>query len=288
MNHLILALPGAEELAEGLAARLKCAAAAVEVHRCPDGEHAVRLHATVAGRDVLLVAHLDRPDDKTLPLLFAADAARDLGARHVGLVAPYLPYMRPPVRTLADEALCSRSYARLLSRACDFVITVQPHAEPEQLFDVPVHAVDAVPAIAAWLQRECREPVLVDVEGRDARWIRELAARVGAPRIVMQGEPGGTPRLPADAPVNGRVPVLLQCGIARGSELVAVGRLLRAAGFRAPVAVTVHALLEQEDVEALHHAGVPRIVSCDTVPHASNAMPVGELLAAAVREHLGG
>jgi hypothetical protein len=36
-------------------------------------------------------------------------------------------------------------------------------------------------------------------------------------------------------------------------------------------------------VEALHHAGVPRIVSCDTVPHASNAISVRGLLADALR-----
>ena len=42
----------------------------------------------------MLAASLNQPDAATLPLLFAADAARELGALQVGLVAPYLAYMR--------------------------------------------------------------------------------------------------------------------------------------------------------------------------------------------------
>ena len=76
MNTIILALPGAERLAETLAQQLHCAASTVEAHRFPDGEVVVRLRTAVTGQRVLLVAHLDRPDDKTLALVFAADAAR--------------------------------------------------------------------------------------------------------------------------------------------------------------------------------------------------------------------
>lgn len=288
MNDLILALPGAEERAEGLAARLQCAAAAVEVHRFPGAECGVRLHASVAGRRVLLAAHLDHPDDKTLPLLFAADAAREFGARELGLVAPYLPYARPGERTAPDQALCAGSYARLLSRAFDFVLTVQPRDGAAALFDVPLLVVPVASAVAAWIARELREPVLVDVEGHDAGWIRDIAERLGAPRIVMDTSATGEPRLPPGAPVNGRVPVLLQCSAASGDRLVAAGEVLRAAGFRVPLAFAVHSLLQNEDMQALHHGGVPRLVSCDTVPHGSNGIQVDGLIAAALREHRAG
>src|SRR3954465_6361018 len=84
MAWIILALPGAERLAESLAQQLHCAASTLELHRFPDGESVVRLRSAVERRRVLLVAHLDHPDDKTLPLLFAADAARELGASELG------------------------------------------------------------------------------------------------------------------------------------------------------------------------------------------------------------
>ncbi|MBP0533227.1 ribose-phosphate pyrophosphokinase-like domain-containing protein, partial [Mycobacterium tuberculosis] len=64
------------------------------VRRFPDGESYVRAESAVAGRRVAIVCTLDRPDDKLIPLLLLAAAARENGATDVGLVAPYLAYMR--------------------------------------------------------------------------------------------------------------------------------------------------------------------------------------------------
>jgi ribose-phosphate pyrophosphokinase len=94
MNAAVLCLPGAERLAERLRKRLDAEPASLAIHRFPDSERCVRITGDVAGRAVVLVAALDRPDEKLLPLLFAAATARDLGATTVGLVAPYLPYLR--------------------------------------------------------------------------------------------------------------------------------------------------------------------------------------------------
>ena len=87
---IILPMPGAERLV-GLARDLAATAGAVEVHEFPDGESRVRLLGYVRDEDVVLAAHLDRPDAKVLPLLFAAETARDLGAASVGLVAVAFP-----------------------------------------------------------------------------------------------------------------------------------------------------------------------------------------------------
>jgi ribose-phosphate pyrophosphokinase len=75
----------------------------------------LRFACDVAGRSVILLCSLARPNNRILPLLFAADAARDLGAGEVGLVAPYLAYMRQDRRFNPGEAITSQSFARLLS-----------------------------------------------------------------------------------------------------------------------------------------------------------------------------
>ncbi|WP_163434697.1 ribose-phosphate pyrophosphokinase-like domain-containing protein, partial [Escherichia coli] len=66
----------------------------LESRRFPDGETYVRLACNVSGRDVAIVCTLAQPDEQFLRLVFAARAARDLGAATVTLVAPYLAYMR--------------------------------------------------------------------------------------------------------------------------------------------------------------------------------------------------
>src|SRR5512144_2710705 len=94
VSPLILSLPGMECLSAGIAAGLGASSGNVVVHRFSDGECRVRVDPGVRDEDVVLVCRLDRPDDKLLPLLFAAKTARELGAESVGLVAPYVPYLR--------------------------------------------------------------------------------------------------------------------------------------------------------------------------------------------------
>jgi ribose-phosphate pyrophosphokinase len=292
MNAIILALPGAERLAETLAQQLHCAASTVETHRFPDGEVVVRLRTAVAGLRALLVAHLDRPDDKTLALLFAADAARELGAVQVGLVAPYLPYMRQDDRFRPGEAITSRSYARLLSSALDFLVTVDPHLHRwpslDAIYGIRTRVVAAAPAIAQWLQREVPRPILVGPDSESAQWVADVAGRVGAPWAVMRKERRGDRdvhlHLPAGADPAGRTPVLLDDIVSSGHTMAGAAHVLRGAGWGHPVCVAVHALLDAAALDLLHRAGIARMASCDTVPHPTNAIPVAGLLAEAIRD----
>lgn len=291
MNTIILALPGAERLAEMLAQQLHCAASTLELHRFPDGEQVVRLRTAVAGERVLLVAHLDRPDEKTLPLVFAADAARELGAREIGLVAPYLPYMRQDDRFRPGEAITSRTYARLLSSTVDFLVTVDPHLHRwpslDAIYTIRSRVVAAAPAIAEWVQREVPQAILVGPDGESEQWVADVARRMGAPHAVMHKERRGDRdvrvHLPQGVDHAGRTPVLVDDIISSGHTMAEAAHVLRGAGWGRPLCVAVHALLDAASQDMLQRAGVARVVSCDTVPHPTNAICVAGLLADGVR-----
>lgn len=296
MNTNILALPGAERLAQSLADHLQCTATTLEVHRFPDGETVVRLPTDVAGQRVLLAAHLDRPDDKTLPLLFAADAARELGAGELGLVVPYLPYMRQDARFRPGEAITSRTYARLLSSSFDFLVTVDPHLHRwpslDAIYSLRSVVVAAAPAMAAWIAANVERPILVGPDSESEQWVADVARRIGAPWTVMRKERRGdrdvtvTPAQGVDA--AGRSPVLLDDIVSSGHTIAAAAEVLRAAGWGQPLCVAVHALLDEAGADLLRRAGVSRVVSCDSVPHASNCIALAPLLADGVRSLLPG
>ena len=62
-----------------------------------------------------------------MPLALVAGTARDLGASSVGLVAPYLAYMRQDRMFRAGEGVTSVYFARLLADSFDWLVTVDPH-----------------------------------------------------------------------------------------------------------------------------------------------------------------
>ncbi|AMO24767.1 ribose-phosphate pyrophosphokinase [Ramlibacter solisilvae] len=291
---LIVALPGAARLAATLAAELGCPTSALFARRFPDGETLVRLDAAVEGEAVVFAGSLERPDSKTLPLVFAADAARELGAAKVGLVAPYLAYMRQDDRFHAGEAISSRSYASVLSSHLDFLVTVDPHLHRwralSDIYTIPTQVVPAAPAIAAWIAANVPAPLVVGPDAESEQWAAEVARLAGAPHTVMRKTRHGDRKVGVEltepGPWPGRTPVLVDDIISTGHTLIAAARALRGAdaGLGAPVCIGVHALFDAAALERMRAAGIARVLTCDTVPHASNAIAVGPALAQAARQ----
>lgn len=59
----------------------------IDLRKFPDGETYLRFTTDLSGRLVVIVCTLDRPNDKILPLLFAAATARELGAANIDIAA---------------------------------------------------------------------------------------------------------------------------------------------------------------------------------------------------------
>jgi ribose-phosphate pyrophosphokinase len=289
---LILGMPGAARMATQLAAQLDAEFSEIALHRFPDGESLTRIDAQLKGRCVVITANLRHPDEKTLPMVFAADAARELGASQVGLVAPYLAYMRQDHRFNPGEAITSRSYARLISSSFDFLVTVDPHLhrwrDLGEIYPIRTQAVASAPAIARWVRKHVKEPLLVGPDAESEQWVAEVAALVDAPFTVLTktrtGDRNVRVKLAQKGPWPGRTPVLLDDIISTGETALAATRAVRAVGLAPPVCAAVHALFEADALWRLLEAGVAAVVTCDSVPHSTNAIALAPLIAKATRK----
>jgi ribose-phosphate pyrophosphokinase len=264
----------------------------LELHRFPDGESLVRLDADVTGRTVVLTCSLARPDEKTLPLLFAADAARDLGAAKVLLAAPYLAYLRQDRRFHSGEAVTSRSYAALLSTAFDALVTADPHLHRyralDEIYSIPTRVVHTAPLIARWVAAQVQHPLLIGPDSESEQWVSEVAAAAGAPWTVLQkirrGDRDVEVSLPDVSAWGGRQPVLVDDIVSSARTMIQAVASVRRVGLPAPLCIGVHALFASGAYEELLASGPARVLTCDTVPHASNEISVVEPTARALEE----
>lgn len=289
MKPLLFTLSAAEGLAGALAGGEAAETGRLEVRRFPDRETCVRLLTPVAGRDALFLCSLDDPDSKTIPLLFAAAAARAQGALRVGLVAPYLAYMRQDRAFREGEAVTSVTYAGLLSSAFDWLATVDPHLHRHPtlsaIYTLEAEAVSAARPIADWIGREVERPILIGPDEESRQWIEKIAGLVDAPVGVLRKERRGDRDVVlfgGGLELEGRTPVIVDDIVSSARTMAEAVRLLRSRGSPPPICIGVHALFGGDALQVLQDAGPGRIVTTDTVAHATNCISVGAELAAAI------
>lgn len=296
MKPVFYALPGNETLASGLADHMGAAVGSLEVHHFPDGESYVRLHTLPEGRKAVLVATLARPDEVFLPLAYAAEALRGAGASEVGLVAPYLAYMRQDKRFHEGEAVTSAAFAQLLSGVVDWLVTVDPHLHRrtslDEIYSIPSLVLHAAPCIGDWLRSLGRDIFLVGPDSESRQWVESVATAAGAPYVVLEkvrrGDRDVEVSVPDAARWRGRTPVLVDDIISTARTMIATVAHLREADMKPAICIGVHPVFVEGAYEALKSSQVARIVSCNTIPHITNAIDLTNLIADGVRRLAGG
>lgn len=291
MKPLILCRTGHEDMASRLAPLLDAEHGEVETRRFPDGETYVRIASPVKGRRIVLVTSLDRPDDKLLPLLFLAAGARDLGAADVGLVAPYLPYMRQDKRFREGEAVTSTCFAQIISRWVDWLVTVDPHlhrrSSLSEIYTIPATSLHAAPLISSWIKTHVSAPVLVGPDSESSQWVAAVARDAGAPHIVLEKTRRGDRDVSIHVPDLGswidHTPVLVDDIISSGRTMVETVRGLIAIGMKRPVCIGVHGVFAGNAYRELMESGPQEVMTCNTVPHPSNGIDLSDLIAGGVR-----
>jgi ribose-phosphate pyrophosphokinase len=294
---VVIAVPGNEHQATELASRLGLPQVAAEVRQFPDGEIYVRIeNPDLAGQDAILVGSLyPSPAERFLIVAFLAATLRDHGARKVGLVAPYLAFMRQDNQFNPGEGITSTYFARLVSSSVDWMVTVDPHLHRhhslEGLYTIPTTIARSAPAIAAWIAKEIQHPYLIGPDAESEQWVSAVAEQCGAPFVILEKTRRGDRDVSVSAPpagLNGHTPVLIDDIVSTGKTLIEATRQLRAAGSAAPMCVAIHAVFADHDsvLEDLRSAGAAGIVTCNTIVHASNQICVAAHLADAAKRYL--
>lgn len=237
---------------------------------------------------------LARANDTILPLLFLADTLRDLGAKHVGLVAPYLAYMRQDARFHPGEAVSSRSFARLISRSVDWLITVDPHlhriARLGDIYDVPATTVHVAGELGTWIVANVPSPFIIGPDAESRQWVEAVASAAAAPSTVLTKIPRGdtdvVESIPDLSAHRACTPVLVDDMISTGETMLAAIAHLAAQKAPAPWSVAVHAIFAGGAYATLKDTRAARIATTNTIPHASNEIDVLPPLAAALRQQL--
>lgn len=291
---LLLVLDDNRKLGRALAHHLDLELGQLCWRHFPDGESYVRLDTPCCERDVIVLCSFNQPDKKLLPLCFLADLLHEQGARQLGLVAPYLAYLRQDTRFHPGEAISSRTFARVLSGFFDWLITIDPHLHRyhslDDIYQLKGISLSASPVIAKWIEKHLERPLLIGPDMESAAWIEDLAGALACPYLILEKERLGDHQVSLQLPdlecLSKYTPVLVDDICSSGTTLMEVAEQLQLRELPEPVAIVVHGLFSGRAWERLQQSRIRQLISCNSVPHSSNRIDISGLITEQLRQLL--
>src|SRR3989344_1628904 len=115
MDKIIVGGTNSKDLAKRVARRIKAKYSELYADHFPDGELRIRFQDNLKGKHTVVINSLvPSPNESMMELVFAIHTAKELGAKKVIAVAPYLAYMRQDNRFHSGECVSAHVMAKLL------------------------------------------------------------------------------------------------------------------------------------------------------------------------------
>lgn len=282
---------GIENIATSFSTALDADIANYEIRNFPDGETYLRIISDCKNRDIIILADIHQPNSKILPLIFLCETLKEMGCKSTILVCPYLPYMRQDIQFQAGEAVTSRFFARLVSHHIDHLITIDPHLHRyhslSQIYSCQTTVLQAHPVIVEWIKQTIEKPFIVGPDSESEQWAANAASMIGCPYLILEkqrfGDKDVSVNSSADTAFEDLTPVLIDDIISTGRTMIKSAEWLVQKGFRPPICIGVHALFSGDALSAMQQANIEKILTCSTIPHATNKIDITELLVRSIQ-----
>lgn len=263
-------------------------------HDFPDGESYIKFNSDVKNKQVIFVAALDNPNSKFLPLSFALKTAKELGASNVGLVVPYLPYMRQDKQFLPGEAVTSKYFSKMLSESIDWLVTIDPHLHRHQslseIYSATSYVLHATSPISNWIQQHVSSPLIIGPDSESEQWVAEIANAIKAPFQVLKKVRKGDREVEITFPnldqYKDLTPVLVDDIISTGTTLIETIKHLKEIKMKPAVCIGVHAVFSHHAYENIFDAGAKSVFTTNTIDDPSNAIDIVPLILQHLKSNL--
>ncbi len=281
------------KIAKTIARKLSARYSPLTISSFPDGDLYLRYNTAVKGKTVIIVHSFQpQPNDSFLRVLFAAETAKDLGARKVILVAPYLAYIRQDKRFHPGEAVSSKILGKQLSKCLDKIISIDPHLHRyrslKEIFSVPGAALTANDLIVKYIQKHFPRAVLVGPDWESSQWAGAIARTVGTESTIFEKTRYHSRKvrvkMSRPIPLKGKQVVLVDDIISTGYTLIEAAREAYRHQAKEVVAIAVHGIFAEGAEKKLQQAGIHKIITTNTIEHPTNRIDIAPLLLQELRK----
>jgi len=292
---LIFGGSASEVLAIEVARRLGVAVSKLEIKRFPDGEKYLRVQQDVSGRCVAVIQSTSHhPDEYLFEYLLIADSMRDLGAKRIIAVIPYLAYARQDERFNPGEAVTIQTVAKLIeSVGTNEFYTVDAHlhriVDISKIFSIPAYNISAVPLLVEYISRniDLDNLLVIGPDEESEQWAEAAARILGVDFDVLEKKRINAEKveiMTRRLSVKNRDVIVVDDIISTGGTMVETTKVLRREGARKIVVACIHPVLSGNALARLYDSGADIVLGTDSIPSPVSRVSLAPAIASALRE----
>lgn len=280
------------ELGKKIATNLNAKFSIIESKIFPDGENYIRFLDNIADEKVIIIQSCFPEQDKKLVELFMIlDSAKDLKAKEVMAVVPYLAYSRQDKSFLNGEAVSIKTIVKLIEASgANAFITVDIHEKRIlELFNIIAINMMAMPEIGNYLKMQSLTKPYVIAPDKGALYQAEEVAKVLETDYTFfskkrDRKTGEVQTSIKDVDVEGRDVVIVDDIISTGGTIANVARIVKQQGANNIIAACTHPLLLNDARNKLSDAGIDRIIGTDSIVSDVSSVTCANIIADALRK----
>jgi len=273
-------------LSKKIALKLKKPHSALEVTHFPDSEIKLRFNVNVKNKVVVLVqSFYGNVNDCVIETLFAAETARDLGAKKIILVAPYFPYLRQDKRFNHGECISLKTIAKNIDEDFDEVYVIDPHLHREKtlndIFRIKAHRLTTDPLIADYIKKRIKNPLIVGPDIESYRWAEKTAEIIGCEAAILKKERYSSREVKVSLNkkinIGNKNIVIVDDIISTGHTLLETIKLLRKLGAKKITCICIHGIFAENALKKIRMTKA-NVISTNTIPNKVARIDVTNLI----------
>ena len=305
---MIIGGSSSQDLAASVARELGEKLCYVETRKFPDGERYLRISESVENEEVTVIQSTGYPQDENLmELIFMIANLKDLGAKKVRVVVPYMGYARKEKRFNPGETISAKIVCEMIESAgADEFITFNIHEKCVlDFFNIPARNISAMPDIADYLnkkffKKEDAKPLIIapdkgaygfaqeisEIIGCDCTYLTKV--RLGPDKVETKivdvrcdSESENTVNVDS---VKGMHAIIVDDIIATGGTIVNAINILKQYGASSVDVCCVHPILTNNGATRIYAAGANKIIGTNSLSSDTSRVSIASSIADALRQ----
>ncbi|MEM5790461.1 MAG: ribose-phosphate diphosphokinase [Candidatus Aenigmatarchaeota archaeon] len=290
---MIVFAPTSIPLARNIAKRLGAKFCRIEINYFPDNEVYIRFKENPKNKDIIIVHSLsENPNEKIIELLFSSLTAKELGAKRILGVIPYLAYMRQDKRFKKGECISAKILPKLIENSgIDAVFTLNPHLHRikslTEIFSIPVFELSCGKEIGEYIKKNFSgDWVLVGPDTESRNLIRNISETSGLDYIVLRKKRIGPKKvkiLPSKIRISKRNAIIIDDMTSTGETIIETIKELKKHGFKKFFCIVIHLISEDFLIKVKKYC---KAISTNSVQTKVSKIDVSEVFSYAIKRYL--